>query len=247
MGNLKIKGESKHIAKPDWIRLIITLSSKDKDATTAMKNALEQHAKLAESFKSLGLELMFSNSESGAKYQYQKKVISNKKDRILEYFYVDYYLRAEFAHDSITLFKAQSILSKCENEPEFNVVFFIKDEQSVKDILLEKATKDAVHQAQIVTNAANVKILGIKEIIASPTNPSFEFESKSATRSRRAVLHEDSYDNFSFDNLMMCSEMITEKSKNSKYAEIASQMFAPMEKTFFSSVNVIFKISSKEE
>jgi hypothetical protein len=87
-------------------------------------------------------------------------------------------LSLSFPKDMTKLDEVISVLSMCLADPDVRIGFALSDIDGAKKEILEKATKDALEKANILCNAANVKLGQLLSIDYSWDEISFEAHDK---------------------------------------------------------------------
>ena len=189
MSKLFIAGNSTHMTMPDWVKVKFRLSSNYKDNALATKDILNQYKTIKEVLADHDLVPKRYRYFTGLDYRLRKilpldyasdsqetfkdddshteDVIGTDYDRRLERIWSSHDYIIEFAMNDDLLSKIIMLIT--DNDKGcglFNVVFLVKNEQTVKDIVLQKAVENAVHKANIVAKCLGSKIIGIEELKA---------------------------------------------------------------------------------
>ena len=73
-------------------------------------------------------------------------------------------MKVEFTSDNDRLGKVLYALANSDLDPEFNISYTVKDQESAKNELLGKAVADAKEKAAVLTQAAGVELKDIQTI-----------------------------------------------------------------------------------
>ncbi len=156
---VKVTGKAKVAVRPDRIRLMITAKGEKASYEEALGQSAEQAKLLWECFEGLGFQrsdLKTVSFQVHTKYENCKEK-GNWKQKFVGYEFRQE-LKIEFGVDNQMLAKILHGLAHSTVEPEFHIVYTVKDEESVKNHLLGKAVEDAKTKAQVLTEAAGVKL-----------------------------------------------------------------------------------------
>jgi len=157
---IKVTGKGKIAVKPDRIRLIINLQDSRENYDELLRQSAQQVDSLRDSFEKLGFgrtELKTTEFHVSAKYEsYQSRDKAWKK-RFIGYEF-RHCLKLEFDADNEMLGKVLYALAHNPVDPEFRIVYTVKDVEAAKNLLLGKAVEDSRAKAEILTKAAGVKL-----------------------------------------------------------------------------------------
>ena len=161
---LAVKGVGRVTIPPDLLVISIDLSIIELEYEKAMSVGTEMYSALKEAIVSAGhdtkaLKTGRFNIDTYYEYEngdYQKKTFSGYK----------YYqsLSLEFDLDMPKLGETLSAISTCGANPQFSIKFSAKNKNAVFAELLENAVEDAKMKAQVLSNAANVRMGSIQRI-----------------------------------------------------------------------------------
>lgn len=179
MRTIQVKGTGKIKQKPDYIEITVNLSSADADynaAFTASEKSLETLIQdlTAAGFKRDDLKTRNFSVDK----QYESVNNNGRFEQVFTGYRCTHGLVLYFDYENGRLSKTLDCLSKTKAKCEFNIVFTIKDKDSAKNTMLEKAVADAAAKAKTLTTASNVKLGDIQNIVydwtdirfASPTH-----------------------------------------------------------------------------
>lgn len=156
---VKVTGKAKIAVRPDMIRLAIVAKGEKANYEEALGLTAEQTKLLWECFEGLGFERSDLKTVS---FQVHTKYENCKEKGAWKQKFVGYEfrqeLKIEFDVDNKMLGKILYALARSTVEPEFHIVYTVKDEEAVKNILLGKAVEDARTKAEVLTKAAGVKL-----------------------------------------------------------------------------------------
>ena len=176
---IKVTGRAKASFPADKITLSMTLETADRDYQKTLEAAAEKLERLQGAAASAGFEkqeLKTSSFNVTDEYDYvQTETVRNK--RVFVGYKCSHGLRLEFDMDMERLGKTLAALSECEADSEFHISFGVKDMDPLKKQLLAQAVRDAAEKAEILAQAAGVKLKEIASVtcgefdenIASPT------------------------------------------------------------------------------
>ena len=199
---IKVTGKGKLTLKPDTIRLRIELSDTDKEYDNVIRKSTEHSEEVREAFTGLGFEstdLKTLRFQVDTQYeQYQDKRDNSWKRRFTGY-KAAHVLKIEFSREKGILGKVLYMIARLPARPEFHVEYTVKDTEGAKNALLAKAVADSAVKAQVLTEAAGVRLGNIMTIdyswgevdfVSRPMSRMADMEFMAAG----ASLAEDSYD-----------------------------------------------------
>ena len=189
MKKLIVVGKSEYSGKPDWVTVHMSLKTEDKDSKKALSTAKNQLANITQEFKTLDLDVITSNFNAGSVYQHAKIRITNKYEKVFQSFKVEYSCFVELPFESKQILDVLSLLENAKPRPDFRFTFSIKDTQPILDRLSADAVMDAKRQANILADAAGVKLIGIAEInnAGSSFHDSYDMYEREMIRPEMAV------------------------------------------------------------
>ena len=160
---IRITGKGNLKVHPDMTRITITLNGLDKEYSKALQHSAEDTKTLAKSLKTLGFQrkdlktLKFSVDTEYEDYTEKDLYKTNYKRRLIGYSFT-HKVKIEFESDNKRLGKILYTLANMTLRPEFTLSYTVKDTEAVKNMLLGNAVKDAKTKAQVLTDAAEVKL-----------------------------------------------------------------------------------------
>ena len=157
---IKVTGRAKANCPPDKITVSLTLEAADKDYQKTLDIAAEKLESLQRAAAAAGFEkgeLKTSSFNVTDEYDYVQTETGGNKRQFIGY-KCGHRLKLEFDMDMERLGKALAALSGCEANSEFHINFGVKDIDTLKKQLLAQAVKDAAEKAEILAQAAGVKL-----------------------------------------------------------------------------------------
>lgn len=163
---IKVTGKGKVSAKPDLIRINITIKEINKEYSKTLDMVSKSTKSLKETIIRAGLDIknlktLSFNISSQYENYYDKD--NRYRSRFIGYCYKEK-LYIQFPNDNKILSRVLYELSRCEVEVEFSIVYTVKDVNKIKNSLLEKAVEDSKIKAEILSKAAGVSLGKIKNI-----------------------------------------------------------------------------------
>lgn len=163
---IRVTGKGKIAVKPDLICLMIELSGLEYDYEKTLKESTSQTEQLKDCFEKLGFkrtDLKTTYFNVDIEYdRYQDKDHTWKK-RFAGYRFT-HKMKLEFDADNKMLGKILYALTHVSVIPEFHMMYTIKDVEAAKNELLGKAVADSKKKAEVLTEAAGVKLGNIVSI-----------------------------------------------------------------------------------
>lgn len=157
---MKITGKGKISVKPDRIRLNMTMEESYKEYEVTLSQSSDTTKILKELFVSLGFkkdDLKTRNFDIDTKYESYKAKDQSWKKRLIGYTYTHHML-IEFDADNKKLGEILYALAHSVITPEISIEYTVSDPEKHKDELLKNAIEDSKHKAEVLANAANVKL-----------------------------------------------------------------------------------------
>lgn len=179
MKTLKVKGTGKASFKVDLIVFKIKIKNIDLDynksiernsyLTEDLKNKIKEGGFNPDDIKTRSWDINTEYSSEKVKEGYTTKEVSVFKG------YESYHsLVFELDFSKENLFNVISSISKCENPPEFNIDFSIKDKSNANDEVLINAINDSKRKAEIIASASGLDLGDIVNIDYHWTDVTFE-------------------------------------------------------------------------
>lgn len=196
MRNIRVTGKGQIKVHPDMTRVMITLKDVYTDYGELLRRASEDTRKMKKLLATFGFEgtdvktLSFNVDTEYERYK-EKDVY---KQRFYGYKY-RHLLKVEFDSDNERLGKILYALTNSSLHPEFKLVYFVKDQEKVKNELLGNAVKDAVAKAEVLSAAAGQKLGEIQSIDYSWGRIDFEVSPAGgfgSLESPRCLMEDDS-------------------------------------------------------
>lgn len=195
---IKVTGKGKLSIKPDLVRLIITLTHVEKTYEGAIQESADKKGNLLSRLKKLGFEredLKTLSFDVRTEYENYRDKNDNWKNRLAGYRYT-HEMKLEFPVNNELLGQVLFELAQCPGEPEFSIQYSISDVESAKNSLLSKAVEDSRVKAEVLTQAAGVKLKeiftidyswGEIEFAARPVNALMMQDRLGAAKGKAAV------------------------------------------------------------
>jgi uncharacterized protein YggE len=148
--------------KPDMIKISIKQRTQAEKYAETMEKAGEELEQIRKAITGAGLDpAELKTSDFRIKTRYEKRKKRGTKDEYESYlagYECEHDLAIEFPNNMTRLGKVLSALAACKAKPTFSIRFFVKDEEALKNRLLENAVTNAVDRANVMTKAAGVKL-----------------------------------------------------------------------------------------
>ncbi len=153
---ITIEGTASITAKPDWIKIVISIFGEAKKYQDAVSLADEKIKSVTDELVSIGFEkkgIKTSHFAVNPQYNFHTDR-KNRMKREFSGYKCSHDLIIEFDFDSCMLGKALSTITFGETNPQLSIAFTLKDKETIIDTLLEKATKNAKKRAELMCTAA---------------------------------------------------------------------------------------------
>ncbi len=175
---MRVKGKGNIKVKPDMTRVTMSLTNLCKDYDEALRRSSENSGLLRKAICDLGFDesdLKTVNFNVDVQNESYRDRYDNWRKRFMGY-KVNHTLKIEFDSNNVLLGRLLGRISDSTAKPEFNISFFVKDNEAAKNQLLGNAVKDAKAKAVILADAAGVKLGDIQNIDYSWGEIRFESE-----------------------------------------------------------------------
>ena len=157
---ITVKGIGNVSAKPDMIAISVTQETSAREYDKTMEKAALDLDGIRKAIAKAGhdpVKLKTSSFGIDTHYENKRDAQGNYK-RYFKGYKCTHCLNLEFAYDMKELGKVLSALAGCEAKPEFSIRFYVKDQNAMKERMLENAVANAMSKADILTKAAGVKL-----------------------------------------------------------------------------------------
>ena len=160
---IRVTGKASLKVKPDWTEILLTLTGTNADYGKVLALSAEKTEALRGCFEAQGFDgkdLKTTDFSVNTKYENYNENGSYRQ-RFVGYEF-RHALKIGFAAGSENLGRALSALSSCAAEPEFEIVYTVKDGEKAKNELLKKAVAASSEKAIVLARAAGV---GLGDIV----------------------------------------------------------------------------------
>ena len=165
MRTIRVTGKGQLKIHPDMTRITITLTEVYKEYAEALKHSAEDTERIKNLLSGFGFnptDLKTLNFNVDTEYEsYRER--NEYKQRLIGYRY-RHTMKIEFGSDNDRLGRILYALARCELNPEFNISYFVTDQESAKNELLGKAVADAKEKANVLAKAADLKLKDIQTV-----------------------------------------------------------------------------------
>lgn len=160
MRTIVVKGIGNVTAKPDFIKLSLTVNAQEKEYETAMAKAAEMineldRAVLAADFEKGSIKTI--SFDASAAYESSRDQNGNYRQEFVGY-NCCYRLRLSFDLDNKRLSQVLTAISQTAAHPELSIAFTVKEPAKVCEELLIKAAANAKEKAEILCKASGVAL-----------------------------------------------------------------------------------------
>lgn len=163
---IRVTGKGKLSVKPDTICLVIDAEGVYPDYEETIKKSAEETKILREVLEKSGLageDLKTKNFSIQSEYEGYRDKNDDYKRRFIGYKF-SHKASIQFPNDNQQLGRTLYALSHCAIEIEFSILHTVKNPEAIKNELLKKAVFDSKTKAEILAQAAGVKLGEIEEI-----------------------------------------------------------------------------------
>lgn len=157
---IKVKGLGKASMPPDQIKINVNLKSSDISYEKTMKIAKHNLENLKKALENEGFkdgDIKTMNFRVDTKYENETTTFNNFKRKFIGY-EVDHSIKIEFENDPVKLSEVLNSISNSKSNPEFSILYNLKDDASFKKQMLKNAIKDSKQKALIIAEASEVEL-----------------------------------------------------------------------------------------
>ena len=157
---ITVKGVGSVSAKPDVIVISIDQKTSAREYDKTMEKAAADLDGIRKAIAGTGQDsskLKTSSFSVDTNYDNKKDSHGNYK-RYLKGYICNHRLNFEFDYDMKELGKVLSAIAGCGANPEFSIRFSVKDQNAMKERMLENAVANAMSKAGILAKAAGVEL-----------------------------------------------------------------------------------------
>lgn len=156
---------------PDWVVISFTVDSQNYEYGKCMGQLAMQTESLQKELPSVGLE---KESLKTSQFNIDTDFEWNRDRRVFKGYKAAHNLRVEFPFDKNYLNEVLRVLSHTQSQASFKLSFQVKDPEPLRQQAIAKAVKNAREKAQVLTEAAGVKMGEILQIDYSWSEIHFE-------------------------------------------------------------------------
>lgn len=163
---IQVTGKSELLVKPDTIRLLLYIKGIENTYEKALNQSTAAVEQLKKCLKGLGFKGNDLKTVSFGVDTYYESYQENNNQwnkKFVGYKY-NHRMKIEFPIDNKKLGQVVYELAHCHVNPEFNIHYTVKDQETVKNELLGKAVMDSKIKAQILTKAIGVNLQEVVKI-----------------------------------------------------------------------------------
>ena len=171
---IRVTGRGLIRLRPDTTCVTVTLERVEPAYADTLRRSAEDSGKVSEALAPIGFaqeDVKTLNFNVQTEYEgYQEDGVY--RQRIVGY-RCRHELKLEFASDNERLGRVLAALVKAELTPEIRISYTVKDREAAKNALLAAAVADAKAKAEALTEAAGVRLSGIRHIHYSMSENEF--------------------------------------------------------------------------
>ncbi|MBR6322220.1 MAG: SIMPL domain-containing protein [Lachnospiraceae bacterium] len=179
---IKVTGRGRLSLKPDTVRLRIDLIDQDREYDRAIRSSALHSQELREAFTDFGFDpsdIKTLSFRVDTEYEsYQDKEDNSWKQRLVGY-KAYHMLKIEFPTERESIGRIFAMVAGLSGKPEFYVEYTVKDTEGARNELLKNAVADSKLKAEVLAEAAGVRLgeiatidysWGEVEFVARPMN-----------------------------------------------------------------------------
>ncbi len=163
---VKVTGNGKVSLRPDLIRLDITVEGIYKEYEECLSQSCSKSEALRTAFENIGFgadALKTGSFNVTAEEERVRDENNNWNTRFLGYKFTNV-MKLEFDADNAMLGKVLYQLANCDANARFHITYTVRNQECVREQLMQLAVEDAAAKAKLLADAAGVK-LGVIELV----------------------------------------------------------------------------------
>lgn len=165
MKTIRVTGRGQIRLKPDTTRITLTLGDSYPEYDEALRHSAQDTDQLKELLVPYGFgkeDLKTLSFQVDPQYEgYKEKGVFRQRLTGYQFRHV---MKVEFASDNDRLGRILYALANCPAKPEFWISYTVRDPEVAKNALLDRAVRDAMDKAAVLSAAAGVKLKDIRNI-----------------------------------------------------------------------------------
>lgn len=174
MKTIRVTGNGRIKVHPDMTRIVITLNDRCREYSDVLRRSAEDTESLRDILSGLGFDrsdLKALRFDVEAKYEYADE---RRYKRYFDGYEYEHTMKVEFESDNKLLGQVLYALANNAVSPEFQIGYFVKDQEAAKNAMLANAVADAREKAMILSQSAGVVLKDIQTIDYSWEEVRFE-------------------------------------------------------------------------
>ncbi len=163
---IRVTGKSSIEVSPDRTRISLNISGTEKEYDQCLAKSVTDMSVIVDCIRKFGFErrdIKTASFDISRKTEGYRDKNGDWKYRFIGYEYTED-LNFTFPNDNGLLGRILYALAHLTIVPEINISYFCSDEETVKNKILELAVRDAKKKAELLTDAAGVKLCEILDI-----------------------------------------------------------------------------------
>jgi uncharacterized protein YggE len=162
---ITVRGAGQVSARPDLIIIEINLSTTRPNYAATLEHAAAEIEAMRSALVKVGHEAKaLKTTDFKIETNYTRYLQNDEWKQRFAGYTCAHDLRLEFALDMAMLDKTLGAIASGKASPHFEISFSVQDPSAVKEQLLKSAVSNAAQKAQILAQAAGVKLGPIKQI-----------------------------------------------------------------------------------
>jgi len=157
---ITVKGVGSASVPPDWIKIYMSLKSKNLNYEKTLNLAAKYLEELRKSVQEHGFDkkdIKTTNFDINTSYE-RVEYTNGSHERVFKGYVCSQELYVGFKSDSKKLGNILASLSECKSKPEFSIKYELKDKKSLKEELLKNAVADATEKAKVIVDATGLQL-----------------------------------------------------------------------------------------
>ncbi len=169
--NIRVRGSAKVSAAPDWVVIFFDIESRQYSYAECMAQLNQQTENLRSELQKVGLE---KESLKTTQFNISTNFEWLKDKHVFRGYKAKHDLNVEFPFNKEYLNQVLYVLGRTESEASFSILFKVKDPEPFRQQALAEAVQNCRQKAEVLADAAGVKLGVLQHIDYSWSELRFE-------------------------------------------------------------------------
>jgi uncharacterized protein len=169
--NIRVRGSAEVSATPDWVVIYFDIESRQYSYTECMNQLNQKTEHLRTELQKVGFE---KENLKTTQFNINTNFEWIKDKHVFRGYKAKHDLKVEFTFDKEYLNKVLNVLGRTESKASFSISFQVKDPEPFRQQALAEAVKNCRQKAEVLAEAAGVKLCELQHIDYSWAELRFE-------------------------------------------------------------------------